>query len=114
MKGKALHAAWDAGHGYDATMYFPGGLDDPDLIAFRLRPEHEGVERQHRHAYAQKNKNPLSQDTPFCIRMPADALSKNRINSACVLSERTMKAVGSRRPGLCCACRMPQSQCGPG
>ena len=40
VKGKALHAAWDAGHGYDATMYFPGGLDDPDLIAFRLRPEH--------------------------------------------------------------------------
>ena len=40
ITGEVLRAAWDAGHGYDARMYFRGGLEDPDLIAFRLRPDH--------------------------------------------------------------------------
>lgn len=38
VKGKPLHEAWARGKGYDTKMYFPGGLDDPELIAFRIEP----------------------------------------------------------------------------
>ncbi len=35
VKGKPLHEAWTRGKG---CVYFPGGLDGPDLIAFRIEP----------------------------------------------------------------------------
>lgn len=38
VRGKSLHEAWTRGKGYDTKMYFPGGLDDPDLIAYRIEP----------------------------------------------------------------------------
>ncbi len=38
VTGKPLHEAWTRGKGYDTKMYFPGGLDDPDLIAFKIEP----------------------------------------------------------------------------
>jgi len=38
VSGKPLHEAWARGKGYDTKVYFPGGLDDPDLIAFKIEP----------------------------------------------------------------------------
>jgi len=36
--GTALRDAWTRAEGYDASSYFPGGLDDPDLVAFCVEP----------------------------------------------------------------------------
>lgn len=36
--GTALREAWTRAEGYDASSHFPGGLDDPDLVAFRVEP----------------------------------------------------------------------------
>jgi general stress protein 26 len=38
VKGKPLHEAWARGRGYDTKRYFPGGLDDPELVAYRIEP----------------------------------------------------------------------------
>lgn len=36
--GLPLHEVWTRAKGYDTSLHFPGGLDDPDLIAFRIHP----------------------------------------------------------------------------
>jgi general stress protein 26 len=38
IKGKPLHEAWARGRGYDTKRYFPGGLDDSELVAYRIEP----------------------------------------------------------------------------
>jgi len=36
VSGLPLHEAWARAKGYDASLHFPDGLDDPDLIAFHI------------------------------------------------------------------------------
>jgi len=38
VTGAPLQEAWVRAHGYDAGLHFRRGLDDPDLIAFRIQP----------------------------------------------------------------------------
>jgi len=38
VEGAPLHEAWERAQGYDAKRHFAGGLDDPELIAFRIQP----------------------------------------------------------------------------
>jgi len=38
IAGEPLHEVWASTKAYDPTLHFPGGLDDPDLIAFRIHP----------------------------------------------------------------------------
>ncbi len=38
IAGLPLHEVWRRAKGYDASLHFPGGLDDPELIAFRIHP----------------------------------------------------------------------------
>jgi general stress protein 26 len=38
VTGTPLQEAWRRASGYDASLHFAGGLDDPDLIAFRVEP----------------------------------------------------------------------------
>lgn len=38
VTGAPLRDAWGRAKGYDAGLHFADGLDDPDLIAFRIEP----------------------------------------------------------------------------
>lgn len=38
VTGHAKHEAWTRGKGYDVAAYAPGGLDNPQIIVFRIQP----------------------------------------------------------------------------
>lgn len=38
LTGAAKHEAWDRGKGYDVTAHAPGGLDNPGIAVFRIKP----------------------------------------------------------------------------
>ena len=38
VSGSSLAEIWARAQGYDASLHFPEGLEDPDLIAFRIHP----------------------------------------------------------------------------
>ena len=37
-RGAEMREAWKRGKGYDVTAYAPGGLDNPGIIVFRIKP----------------------------------------------------------------------------
>jgi len=38
ISGPPLRELWTRAQGYNASLHFPKGLEDPDLIAFRIHP----------------------------------------------------------------------------
>lgn len=38
ITGRAKHEAWTRGKGYDVTAYAAGGLDNPQIVVFRIEP----------------------------------------------------------------------------
>ena len=39
VSGAPLREAWNRAKGYDPSLHFSGGLEDPDFIAFRIEPK---------------------------------------------------------------------------